>query len=463
MAGRDFVKQKWTSGTGRQLLRFHQQSYWGYDGRRWRELDIELVRGRLWRWLRSDCVEKQKDGGHAAFRPTKAFVDGVENALRGQCLLLRDGMEPPCWLDGRPSPGPGSVVAFANGLLDLDTMTLHDHTPLWFSTMCLPHDYDPSAECPLWLKFLDEVSEGDEDWVGRLGEWFGYNLTSDNSQQMAAFLVGPRRSGKSTIANVLAELIGRANVAATSFTDLGSSFGLEDLVGRSAAILPDAHLGREADATRVLERLKSITGNDPLRINPKGKKAYTAVLFCRFTIATNVLPRLPDASAAMRPRLLVFPFDRSFAGKEDRTLGRRLMGELPGITNWALAGLRRLRERGRLACPAAGEKVLVQFERLSSPIQGFIDDCCVLADDAQVPANDLRAAWAGWCEDNGVYAGSEEQFGVNLRSVAPRAEKARPWITLPDGRKVRRYVYSGVGLTEEAAQAVKARLAKCWR
>jgi hypothetical protein len=86
-----------------------------------------------------------------------------------------------------------------------------------------------------------------------------------------------------------------------------------------------------------------------------------------------------------------------------------------------------------------------------------VDDCCVLGDDARVSADDLRAAWAGWCEYNGVYPGSEEQFGVNLRSVAPKAEKARPWVTLPDGRKVRRYVYSGIGLTEEATQAAKAR------
>jgi putative DNA primase/helicase len=456
-AATDFVGREWADPAGRQLLRFHRQAYWRYDGRRWREADIEQVRGRLWRWLRTGCVERSGDRMDAAFRPTKAVVDGVENALRGLCLLPADAARPPCWLDGRAGPDPGGLVAFANGLLDLGTMALLGHTPDWFSTTCLPRDHDPAAGCPEWLRFLDDVSGGDADWIDRLGEWFGYNLTTDNSQQMAAFFVGPRRSGKSTTANVLAEVVGRDNVAATSFADLGSSFGLEDLVGMSAAVLPDAHLGRDADAVRVLERLKSITGNDPVRINPKGRKAFTEVLYCRFTLATNVLPRLPDASAAMRPRLLAFPFDRTFAGREDRGLTRRLLGELPGITNWALAGLCRLRERGRLTGPAAGERVLGQFERLSSPVQGFLDDCCVVEADASVPADDLRVAWAGWCEDNGVYLGSEEQFGVNLRSVAPGAEKTRPWVTLPDGRKVRRYVYGGIGLTEEAAAAVKAR------
>jgi hypothetical protein len=73
---------------------------------------------------------------------------------------------------------------------------------------------------------------------------------------------------------------------------------------------------------------------------------------------------------------------------------------------------------------------------------------------ATVSADDLRSAWSAWSQDNNTYPGSEEQFGVNLRSVAPKAEKSRPWTTLPDGRKVRRYVYEGIGLTDEAAQAV---------
>src|SRR5205823_559704 len=158
--------------------------------------------------------------------------DNVENALRGQCLLPADEADPPCWLDGREGPDPENVVAFANGLLDVETLDLHGHTPLWFSPSCLPHAYDPEARCPLWLKFLDEVSASDPAWAEALGEWFGYCLTGDIRQHKMALLAGVARGGKSVVAAVLREVVGSDDCAAMDFAQLGSSFGLETLVGK---------------------------------------------------------------------------------------------------------------------------------------------------------------------------------------------------------------------------------------
>jgi putative DNA primase/helicase len=53
-----------------------------------------------------------------------------------------------------------------------------------------------------------------------------------------------------------------------------------------------------------------------------------------------------DASGALASRFIVITLQRSFYGKEDLGLTERLLGELPGIFNWAIAGWQQLQERG---------------------------------------------------------------------------------------------------------------------
>ena len=153
---------------------------------------------------------------------------------------------------------------------------------------------------------------------------------------------------------VLSHLLGLANVASPTLTSLGSRFGLAPLVGKQAAIIGDAHLGRSSDAVAILERLKSIVGGDAQNVDRKGRdELANVVLKARFTVSVNELPRLPDASAALRSRMLLIPFEVSFEGREDHDLQGRLLAEIPGITNWALEGLGDLRRLGPLP-PAAG-------------------------------------------------------------------------------------------------------------
>ena len=58
----------------------------------------------------------------------------------------------------------------------------------------------------------------------------------------------------------------------------------------------------------------------------------------RFAILTNELPKLGDASGALGSRFILLLMTNSFYGREDHGLTDRLLTELPGILNWAIAG-----------------------------------------------------------------------------------------------------------------------------
>jgi putative DNA primase/helicase len=364
--------------------------------------------------------------------------------------------ETPCWI-GEATCRPEAVVAFANGLLDLDRhettgeTALLPHSPRWFSTNCLPHPFDPQAQCPHWLAFLREVFEGDQERVRALAQWFGYNLTHDNRQQKLVLLVGPPRSGKGTTMTVLTHLLGKQNVANPTLTSLGGRFGLAPLVGKQAALVPDAHLGRGSDAVAILERLKSVVGCDEQNVDRKNRAELANVrLTTRFTIAVNELPRLPDASVSLRAKMVVLPYRISFVGREDFGLSERLLAEIPGVTNWALAGLADLRRTGRLLQPQAGNEILTDFTRLSSPLSAFLEDCCEVGPDESQSTGVIFQGWALWCRENGHEVGSTTSFGTKLRAALAGVERVR----VRDGESLV-WHYEGLRLKDGVARRVE--------
>ena len=110
----------------------------------------------------------------------------------------------------------------------------------------------------------------------------GYALGPDTSQQKIMLLVGPRRTGKGTIADILTALVGPSGVAGPTMSSLGQNFGLAPLIGKKLAIIGDARIGGRTDQAVVVERLLSISGEDTHTIDRKLKEPWTGRLRARF-------------------------------------------------------------------------------------------------------------------------------------------------------------------------------------
>lgn len=276
-----------------------------------------------------------------------------------------------------------------------------------------------------------------------LQEWLGYLLLPDTSQQKIALLVGPKRSGKSTIARVLAQLIGPPNVCSPTLSSLALNFGLQPLLGKTVAVIADARLSGRMDTAVVVERLLSISGEDNQTIDRKHMSQVTGKLPVRFTIISNELPRLNDASGALVGRLLILRFTKSWYGNEDTRLTQRLLAELPGILLWSLRGWARLRDRGHFIQPAASARLVQQMQDLASPVGAFVRECCVLQPGACMPMADLYDRYAAWCVAQGRRQPDRLAFGRDLRAAVPCLGESRPRvgaqrIRMCEGIRIRR-------------------------
>jgi putative DNA primase/helicase len=323
------------------------------------------------------------------------------------------------------------------------------------SFVSLPHDFSADATCPNWEAFLASVfgGEGGKQCIAALQEFCGLVLTSDTSFQKMLVLIGPPRSGKSTILRVLQSMVGKGNFASTTLAGLAKDFGLYPLLNKPLAIIGDASLSGKVDGNAALEILKNITGEDPVPVNRKYHDPFDAVLSTRIAMALNEPPAFSDSSNALSPRMILLPFTKSFAGKEDFGLTDRLVSEMPGIVLWSLRGLQRLRANGRFTATPSNAGVLAEFEEVTSPVHAFVRTCCVVGDGEgnapTVKCQRLYAEYRNWCERTGHKAASINSLGVKLRAVCPGITRER------ESGGSRDWYYTGIALADASGDAMK--------
>jgi putative DNA primase/helicase len=378
---------------------------------------------------------------HRAKRPDAEAVTPAKVAAVMQHL---EGL-PECQVQESSEP----LIALTNGLLDLKTMEMRPHTAKFFSTLCLPFPYDPSAKCPRWLTFLESLWGNDTQSIATLQDWFGLVLLRDTSLQKMLLLVGPKRSGKGTIARTLTALLGKENVGSPTMSQMAGNFGIAALVGKSLGIIPDARLdGRTSQA--VIERLLSISGEDRLDIDRKYRDILSSVrLRTLLMVLSNEIPRFPDESGALASRFIVLQCTESFAGREDTGLEEALGKELPGIFNWALVGMKRVAATRKLVQPESALEAVRDLHSAGSPIETFARDIGLVAGDEQlrIGVDDLFAKYAAWCGQNEIrYVGSKISFGRNIRTVFPKIKEGK---LAKGGARC----YVGIGIPEVAVAA----------
>lgn len=426
----------------------HWRGTWmQWTGSRWIERDNQEIRAALYREMERAQYETPVSKDKVLVKPwapNRSKIADLMDAL-ASVVHLPPAIDAPSWLTPHGATEAENVIACTNGLLDMATRTLTPHTPRLFNTTAVPFDYDPDAPQPArWTAFLESVWPDDPDAITALQDWFGYVLSGRTDLQKILLMVGPMRSGKGTIARVLTALVGKANVSGPTMSGLTTNFGMADLIGKSLAVVADARLPRQGAET-IVERLLTISGEDAVTVDRKHRDPWSGRLPARFMLLSNELPAFKDSSGAIASRLIVLTMTISNLGREDTNLERDLAGEMPGILNWALDGLDRVRKNRRLSEPASSAEAVDLLAASVSPIKAFISECCELDQDATTPKNDLYQAWRDWCKEEGRdHPGTKPTFSRDLFAANLGVKEMRARV---DGARVQSY--AGVRLLKE--------------
>jgi len=429
---------------GLLTLRYWRGDWCKWDGRKYvkqptEELELQAV-GFL---SQSELTRRKAELGYAK---------NVVVNLKSVCLL--DGsVEQPSWLIGTGGERAPDCISMENGILDIaaalrnDPECLKPHTPLFFSSVALPYSFDPDAVCPMWKAFLEEV-QPDREARELLQEFSGYCLTHDISLHKFLMPEGEGRNGKGTFCKVLIAMLGKENVSALPLSAFSDKFALSSTLGKLVNISEETgKLNRVAE-----DVLKTFVGGDARTIDRKYKELLTTEFTARLIVVINTRPPFVDRTRALWERLILVPFP-VFLPEEKRIpdFHLKLCEELPGIFNWAIVGLSRLRRRGRFVEPQVCIEAKQEYRAEVNSARAFLSQFCEVNTQGQIEKRELYRIYTQWCEENGDdHPINQAQFGKEVsRWYREVSGMDLPESPRPRAGKERTRLYRGIGLVTE--------------
>jgi hypothetical protein len=147
-----FLRVLFTTPEGRSTLQRHRGGFYLWNGAAYPEADEADIRARVYEFL-DQCVvmvlnRETKEWETVPVTPNRRSVNDLLDALCSVALLPHQ-ITPPSWLEQVADCDPNDIIACANGLLHLPTLTLIPHTPVFFSHNALDYPFEPNAPVPV--------------------------------------------------------------------------------------------------------------------------------------------------------------------------------------------------------------------------------------------------------------------------------------------------------------------------
>lgn len=295
------------------------------------------------------------------------------------------------------------LLGVSNGVVDLRTGELRRGRPEDRITMTTGVDFDPSAECPRFQRFMEEVFD-DHDLVDWLWRALGYSITGDTSEQCIFMGYGKGQNGKGKLRDAMHAAIGDyAYTAPFSTFELYQRASIpNDLAALEFKRFVDS--SETNDNTRLNEaRIKALSGCDPMTARYLHQEFFTFEPHLKMWLFVNHKPRVVDDSFGFWRRVRLIPFMKQFLGEdEDKHLGAKLRAEAEGILAWLVRGCLEWQRRGLDPVPECVKIATEEYQQESDELSGFLTVMCVERLDATVKASRLYEAYKTWAEDEGM-------------------------------------------------------------
>lgn len=170
-------------------------------------------------------------------------------------------------------------------------------------------EYDLKAQCPQWLKFLNEIFQGDQELIAYIQRAFGYSLTGSMAEQVFFYCYGTGANGKSVFLAILRAMLGDYAKQADFSTFLvqrneNVRNDLAALAGARVVVAIEAEEGRRLS----MPIIKAWTGGDPVTTRFLFAEFFTYKPEGKLWFAANnkLLITERNIAAWRRPQLIPF-------------------------------------------------------------------------------------------------------------------------------------------------------------
>lgn len=274
-----------------------------------------------------------------------------------------------------------NLLAVQNGVVDLSAGTFREATASDFLQRQADVVFDKLAVCPVWDKFMEEVTDGDHELLEYIRRALGYTLFGHADLQIFFMLVGLGSNGKGVLMRTLKKLFGKyaENVAPNLLTSAydgsanAASPALAKLAGARFVICTELPSRRKFDEAFI----KNFSGGDELTVRNTYGAVFTYKPVGVLWLSTNEVPEIEASNKAMWRRIVPIPFNATFSGKSvDAKLEDKLALEFSGILNWLLKGAKEYSAE-RLGSCSAVKELKLQLRKDADSLFAWTSECCV--------------------------------------------------------------------------------------
>ncbi len=350
----------------------------------WKPIERPFVKGVM---LSSYLRRIARSGGSTALERE------IENDLLDDLIAVLPGFAATEFVANN-HPG---VIHFKNCMLATNETPFKKlpFSPEFNSTRQLPFVFDPSAKCPRYLRWMDDIMDKDDQAVW--AKYGGMVMSGLNTAQKIMILSGIGLSGKSALVGLTSGLVGRENIFEFRARNLGLRFEMAKLIDKSLLI------GSDVESTFLSQAsahyLKSLTGQDPISAELKNVSG-SVLLSGEFNVLmvsnTDLRVKLEGDAEAWRRRLIMISFPKQVENPIPNFAKSILDEEAPGIINVWLGGLAALQREGLTLTPDQRARVDGLLGE-SDSVRSFIQDEVHLDPEGDVTTDELVRAHERYC------------------------------------------------------------------
>lgn len=313
-----------------------------------------------------------------------------------------------------PEPNEEAVsINFQNGTGRIinGEFTLTEFDAKDFITYQLPYEYDSTALCPMFDKYLLRVLP-DEQSRTVLQEFCGFIFTKLNLEK-CLMLLGQGSNGKSVFFNILNALIGKENILNSPMSEFAKEGHRAQL--DSKLLNYSSEKGTDLNP----EIFKALISGEPIICRELYHPPFTLYNKAKFILNSNTLPKETESTHAYFRRFLIIPFEQTITEAEINVdlADNIIKDELPAVFNWLLVGLERLMKNRKFSECEKSKQAIVDFKKSSDSVLLFIEEESYVKSVVQIMGlKELFSEYKGYCINSNFRPVSIQKFSERLRN-----------------------------------------------
>jgi len=303
---------------------------------------------------------------------------------------------------------------------------LDHHDPADHITKLAPVNFDQGAQAPEFDRFFKQIMP-DVDLRKFLQRYFGYCLLGLTVEQCLLFFYGAGRNGKSTLVDLIVDVLGDYAVSLSIDSFAGDSRKGGGEATPDLARLPGARMVSASEpemGVRLKDALiKTLTGGDKISVRRLHQDFFELIPQFKIILQGNHKPIITDDSDGIWRRVMLIFFEIQVPKDQvDPELPKKLRREMDGVFAWMVAGALDYLTIG-LRPP---DKVLAateEYRQESDPIGAFIRGGCEVTgrEDDTVTPEDMFIGYANFARVEGLPDFKQATFNRRLPDQTRKA------------------------------------------